>query len=86
MVSEGTVYMLHGSVVRVSQLFGDQVDLMIQMTVAHLTAAPKEDSEQKTQHLFKEIICNDSSMGENQQECFTIMERLSTLKKLNKRM
>ena len=28
-LSEGTVYLLHGSVVRVSQLFGEELELMI---------------------------------------------------------
>jgi len=39
---------------------------MIQFSVAHLTLAPKEESEQRTSHLFRDIICNDSSMNEEQ--------------------
>lgn len=85
-VSEGTVYLLHGSVVRVSKLFGEQIDLMIQFSVSHLTSAPESDSIANCNYLFREIICNDSTVEASRQECFTIMERLSILKKLNLRL
>ena len=66
-------------------LFGEELDLMIQLAVQHLTAAPAEESSQTCGRLFRDIVCNDSSM-KDEQECFTVMERLSILKKLNKRI
>ena len=65
-VSEGTAYLLHGSVVRVSKLFGTELDLMIQFAVAHLTAASEQESAESCKFLFQDIICNDSTMEESQ--------------------
>lgn len=61
---------------------------MIQFVVAHLTATPEDVSAVSCSYLFKQIICSDSAfIGDTQQlECFTIMERLSILKKMNFRL
>ena len=71
---------------RVSQLFGEELDLMIHFAVSHLAVAPENDSIASCHYLFREIICNDPSIEAARQECFTIMERLSILKKLNLRL
>lgn len=62
-LSEGTAYLLHGSVQRVSPLFGQELDLMIQFAVLHLTAAPVAVSAENCKLLFREIICEPSSQG-----------------------
>lgn len=78
--------MLHGSVVRISQLFGEELDLMVQFCVSHITAAPETESVVLCNYLFREIISNETKADNTRQECFTMMERLSILKKLNKRL
>jgi hypothetical protein len=87
-MSEGNAYLLKGSIVRVSQLFGEELDFMIQFVVAHLTATPEDVSAVNFNYLFRQIICSDSAFNEDskQLECFTIMERLSILKKMNTRL
>ena len=55
-LSEGKAYILHGSVVRVSALFGVEIDLMIQFCVAHLTSSSNDISIANCSYLFREVI------------------------------
>ena len=48
--------MLHGSVVRVSVLFGVELDLMIQFCVAVLTTSSNDVSIANCSYLFRDII------------------------------
>jgi len=45
--------LIHGSVVRLSKLFGDELDFMIQFAVAHLTAEPEDVSAANCRVLFR---------------------------------
>ena len=55
-IGENTAYILHGSVVRVSVLFGVEIDLMIQFCVSHLTTSSDDISRANCSYLFREII------------------------------